>query len=60
VRLKCIALAEWRSAERAGLSMVRQTALPITLPPRLVSREAAAAYVCMSTIGATGHCREAA
>jgi predicted DNA-binding transcriptional regulator AlpA len=28
--------------------MPRQTALPPTLPPRLVSREAAAAYVCMS------------
>jgi predicted DNA-binding transcriptional regulator AlpA len=28
--------------------MVRQTALPVTLPPRLVSREAAAAYICVS------------
>jgi predicted DNA-binding transcriptional regulator AlpA len=28
--------------------MPRQTALPATLPPRLVSREAAAAYVCVS------------
>jgi predicted DNA-binding transcriptional regulator AlpA len=28
--------------------MVRQTTLPMTLPPRLVSREAAAAYVCVS------------
>ncbi len=28
--------------------MPRQTALPMMLPPRLVSREAAAAYVCVS------------
>jgi predicted DNA-binding transcriptional regulator AlpA len=28
--------------------MPRQTALPPTLPPRLVSREAAAAYICIS------------
>ena len=28
--------------------MARQTALPPTLPPRLISREAAAAYVCIS------------
>jgi predicted DNA-binding transcriptional regulator AlpA len=28
--------------------MPRQTALPATLSPRLVSREAAAAYVCVS------------
>jgi predicted DNA-binding transcriptional regulator AlpA len=28
--------------------MPRQTALPPTLAPRLVSREAAAAYVCVS------------
>jgi excisionase family DNA binding protein len=28
--------------------MVRQTALPPTLAPRLVSRQAAAAYVCVS------------
>jgi excisionase family DNA binding protein len=28
--------------------MPQQTALPATLPPRLVSREAAAAYVCVS------------
>lgn len=28
--------------------MARQTALPPTLPPRLLSREAAAAYVCVS------------
>ena len=28
--------------------MVRQTALPPMLAPRLVSREAAAAYVCVS------------
>ena len=28
--------------------MPRQTALPPTLPPRLISREAAAAYVCVS------------
>ena len=28
--------------------MPRQTALPPTLPPRLVNREAAAAYVCVS------------
>ena len=28
--------------------MPRQAALPPTLPPRLVSREAAAAYVCVS------------
>src|SRR5258707_14979435 len=33
---------------RNGLVMVRQTALPPTLAPRLVSREAAAAYVCVS------------
>jgi predicted DNA-binding transcriptional regulator AlpA len=28
--------------------MPHQTALPPTLPPRLVNREAAAAYVCVS------------
>jgi predicted DNA-binding transcriptional regulator AlpA len=28
--------------------MPRQSALPPTLPPRLVSREGAAAYVCVS------------
>jgi predicted DNA-binding transcriptional regulator AlpA len=28
--------------------MPKQTALPSTLPPRLISREAAAAYVCAS------------
>ncbi|NJL08785.1 MAG: hypothetical protein HC900_11415 [Methylacidiphilales bacterium] len=28
--------------------MPRQAALPPTLPPRLISREAAAAYVCVS------------
>jgi predicted DNA-binding transcriptional regulator AlpA len=28
--------------------MARQTALPPTLPPRLISRESAAAYVCVS------------
>jgi predicted DNA-binding transcriptional regulator AlpA len=28
--------------------MPRQTALPPMLPPRLISREAAAAYVCVS------------
>ena len=28
--------------------MPQQTALPLTLPPRLVSREAAAAYICVS------------
>lgn len=28
--------------------MTRQVALPPTLPPRLISREAAAAYVCVS------------
>jgi hypothetical protein len=28
--------------------MARQTALPPTIPPRLVNREAAAAYVCVS------------
>jgi hypothetical protein len=28
--------------------MPKQTALPPTLPPRLISREAAAAYVCVS------------
>lgn len=28
--------------------MVRQVALPPTLAPRLISREAAAAYVCVS------------
>jgi excisionase family DNA binding protein len=28
--------------------MPRQAALPLTLPPRLVSRDAAAAYVCVS------------
>jgi predicted DNA-binding transcriptional regulator AlpA len=26
----------------------QQAALPLTLPPRLVSREAAAAYICVS------------
>jgi len=31
-----------------GVVMVRQTALPPMLAPRLVSREAAAAYVCVS------------
>jgi hypothetical protein len=34
---------------RNGLVMVHQTALPPTLAPRLVSRQAAAAYVCVST-----------
>src|SRR6516225_6579917 len=33
---------------RNGLVMVHQTALPPTLAPRLVSRQAAAAYVCVS------------
>ena len=28
--------------------MPRQTALPLTLAPRLISREAAAAYICVS------------
>lgn len=28
--------------------MTRQAALPATLPPRLISREAAAAYACVS------------
>jgi predicted DNA-binding transcriptional regulator AlpA len=28
--------------------VTRQAALPATLPPRLISREAAAAYVCVS------------
>jgi predicted DNA-binding transcriptional regulator AlpA len=28
--------------------MTRQAALPPTLPPRLIGREAAAAYVCVS------------
>lgn len=30
------------------MSSRRQSALPPTLPPRLISREAAAAYVCVS------------
>jgi predicted DNA-binding transcriptional regulator AlpA len=29
--------------------MVKQAALPPTLAPRLISREAAAAYICVST-----------
>ncbi len=29
--------------------MTRQAALPSTLPPRLISREAAAAYACIGT-----------
>ncbi|MBS0528672.1 MAG: hypothetical protein JSS22_04695 [Proteobacteria bacterium] len=28
--------------------MTRQTALPAALPPRLISRDAAAAYICVS------------
>lgn len=28
--------------------MTRQTALPSALPPRLISRDAAAAYICVS------------
>jgi hypothetical protein len=31
-----------------GIAMPRQTALPPSLAPRLISREAAAAYVCVS------------
>ena len=33
---------------RASGEMPKQTALPPTLPPRLITREAAAAYVCIS------------
>jgi predicted DNA-binding transcriptional regulator AlpA len=35
-------------SRRQRLSMARQTALPPTLPPRLINREAAAAYVSVS------------
>ena len=31
-----------------GIAMPRQTALPPSLAPRLISREAAAAYICVS------------
>lgn len=31
-----------------GTTMPRQTALPLSLAPRLISREAAAAYICVS------------
>ena len=40
--------------------MLLLTALTPTLPPRLVSPEAAAAHVCVSTMSATGNCRKPA
>jgi predicted DNA-binding transcriptional regulator AlpA len=36
------------TAARLAIMMVRQVALPPTLAPRLIGREAAAAYVCVS------------
>lgn len=38
----------WLPVASFEMDMTKQTALPAQLPPRLIGREAAAAYVCVS------------